>query len=153
MRKVDIIAAGVVIATCVFFLAESLAMEFYTEDGVPGPGFFPTLVLLLMIGCAVWLVGSRLAKKEEDLPAFERPTRSQFQRSFGAWLALFGSVLLTTLVGFVPAMFVLVAILLLVIERRRTLGTVATIVLTPLLAYFLFGWLLQVRLPTGLLGE
>jgi hypothetical protein len=50
-------------------------------------------------------------------------------------------------------MFLLVAVLLLVIERRRSIGAIVTIVVTPLLAYLLFGALLQVRLPTGLFGD
>jgi hypothetical protein len=50
-------------------------------------------------------------------------------------------------------MFLLVAVLLLVIERRWSVGTIVTIVLTPVLAYLLFGTLLQVRLPTGLFGD
>jgi hypothetical protein len=50
-------------------------------------------------------------------------------------------------------MVVLVAILLLGIERRRGPMTLLTIVVTPLLAYLLFGVLLQVPLPSGIFGD
>ena len=152
MRTVDIVAGVILIALSGFVLIEGLGFEFYTE-GVPGPGFFPILLAITIAVCGAILIVSRVVMPADSWGEFERPTRSQAQRSLGAWVALMVAVLLVSVVGFVVAMFFLVAVLLLVIERRRGWGTVATIVLTPLLVYLLFGYLLQVRLPVGLFGD
>jgi putative tricarboxylic transport membrane protein len=152
VRVVDIVSGLAFIALSLAVLPESLGLQFYSE-GVPGPGFFPTLLALTIAGGGALLVATRVGKKREAFPEFERPSRSEAQRSLGVWVALVASALLINIVGFVAAMVVLVGILLLGIERRRGPITLLTIVATPLLAYLLFGVLLQVPLPSGLFGD
>ena len=152
MRKVDIVAGAVLIALSALVLVESLGFDFFLE-GVPGPGFFPTLVAITIALCGAILIASRVVKPAEEFGEYQRTSRSQAKRSFGAWIALMIAALLVNVVGFIAAMFLLVAALLLVIERRRGWSTIATIVITPLLVYLLFSALLQVRLPTGLFGD
>jgi putative tricarboxylic transport membrane protein len=118
VRKVDIAAGVIFIIFGVFVLTRSLPLNFYAE-GVPGPGFFPTLLAIAMA-----VTGG-----------------------------LLGVVLAVNVVGFLVAMVLLVAALMLGIERRRGPAAIATIVLTPVLAYLLFAVLLQVPLPTGLFGD
>jgi hypothetical protein len=57
------------------------------------------------------------------------------------------------LFGFVPATILLIAYLVLVIERIRNLKAVLVIVLVPVLAYVLFVLVLGVELPTSALFE
>ena len=152
MRIVDILSGAAFIALSLAVLPESLGLQFYSE-GVPGPGFFPTLLAITIAGSGALLVATRVGKREGDFPEFERPSRSQAQRSLGVWVALVVATLLINIVGFAAAMVVLVAILLLGIERRRGPMTLITIVVTPLLAYLLFGVLLQVPLPSGIFGD
>ena len=146
------IAGAVFVALSGLVLVEGVGLQFYSE-GVPGPGFFPILIAVTLAISGILLIASRAAKPAGDFSEFERPSRSQAHRSFGAWLVLLGAALLVNFVGFLVAMFLLVAALLLGIERRRGLGTIATIILTPLLAYLFFDVLLQVRLPVGLFGD
>jgi putative tricarboxylic transport membrane protein len=152
MRLVDIIAGAVLIALSIVVLPESLALQFYSE-GVPGPGFFPTLLAITLVVSGALLITSRLTKPANAFPEFERPSRSQAQRSLGVWMALLVAAVLVNVLGFLASMVVLVAVLLLGIERRRGLSTIVTIVVTPLLAYLLFGLLLQVPLPSGVFGD
>jgi putative tricarboxylic transport membrane protein len=152
VRTVNVVAGAFFIGLSALVLIEGLGLQFYVE-GVPGPGFFPTLLAITLALCAALLIAMSLAKPAQVVGEFEPPTRAQAQRSWGAWAALLMAVFAIDLVGFVIAMFLLVAVLLLLIERRRGIGTILTIVLTPLLAYLLFGALLQVRLPTGLFGD
>lgn len=152
VRTVNVVSGIIFLVLSGLVLVESLGLQFYAE-GVPGPGFFPTLLAIsLALGGAVLIVMS-LVKPAEELGQFERPTPVQAQRSLGVWLALLIAIFAVQFVGFVLAMFLLVAALMLFIERRRSIGSIVTIVLTPLLAYLLFGALLQVRLPTGLFGD
>lgn len=152
MRAVNVVAGAIIIGLSALVLAESLGLQFY-EEGVPGPGFFPTLVAVTLAFCGALLVVMSLAKPAREFGEFERPSRFQAQRSLGVWVALLVTVIAVDFLGFLIAMFLIVALLLLVIERRRNMGAIITIVVTPLLAYLLFGVLLQVRLPAGLFGD
>ena len=142
MRKVDVSAGAILIACGVFVLTQSLPLNFYSE-GVPGPGFFPTLLAIAMAVTGGLLLFTRL----------RRPEAAQAGRSLGLWIAILVAVLAVDVVGFLAAMVLLVAVLMLGIERARSVPAIATIVLTPLLAYLLFAQLLQVPLPAGLFGD
>ncbi len=152
MRKVDIVSGAVFVIFGAVTLIQSLQLSFFTE-GVPGPGFFPGLLAGALMVTGALLVVTRVAKPEGAFEDFAWPTAWQARRSLGLWIAALGSVLLIGIVGFLLAMFVLVGVLLFVIEGRRSLSAVATVIITPLLAYGLFGVLLQVRLPLGLFGD
>jgi putative tricarboxylic transport membrane protein len=152
VRKVDI-AAGVIFIACgALVLTESLPLNFY-DEGVPGPGFFPTLLAIALAVTGGLLLFTRVRRPEAALGDFTPPSRTQAQRSVGLWIAILVAVLAVGVVGFLVAMVLLVAVLMLAIERRRSPAAIATIVLTPLLAYLLFAQLLQVPLPAGLFGD
>jgi putative tricarboxylic transport membrane protein len=149
-RRVDVIAGSIFVAVGVFVLVQSLKLSFYIDE-VPGPGFFPTVLAVALMICGGLLILMALtgSSKEE----FELPTRGQAQRSLGLWLAILAASILVGVIGFLAAMFLLVAVILLGIEGRRSVGTIAAIILTPMLAYLLFGVLLRVPLPSGPFGS
>ena len=151
-REVDIATGVIFVVVGVYILLLSLRLEFYA-GGVPGPGFFPSLLAIAFAVSGALLTVTRLRTSREEAGDFEIPSRSQARRSLGLWMLVLVAILLIEVIGFVVAMFLLVAAILLGIERRRGVGTIATIVLTPLLAYLLFGQLLKVPLPTGLFGS
>lgn len=152
MKRVDIVAGAVIGIFGVWVLIQSLQLPLYIE-GVPGPGFFPTVLSTALIVTGVLLVVSRLLGKGPALSEFTLPTAWQARRSLGLWIATLASVLLVGIVGFPGAMVLLVAFLLFGIEGRRNLGAIATVVLTPLLAYAFFGLFLGVPLPMGVFGD
>jgi putative tricarboxylic transport membrane protein len=152
LQRIDIFAGVILIFFSVVVLRASLALDFYAE-GVPGPGFFPSLLAIALAFTGGLLFFTRLRKREAAVGDFRAPSSDQAQRSLGLWIAILVAALLVGLVGFLVAMLVLVAVVLIGIERRRGLSTIATIVLTPALAYLLFAELLQVPLPAGLFGD
>ena len=152
MRKVDIVSGVIFIACGALVLTRSLPLNFYAE-GVPGPGFFPTLLAIALAITGGLLLVTRLRRPEAALGDFELPSGTQSRRSLGLWVAILVAVLAVDVVGFLVAMVLLVAVLMLGIERRRGPAAIATIVLTPVLAYLLFAQLLQVPLPAGLFGD
>lgn len=152
MRRIDIAAGVTFILSAVLVLTRSLRLNFYAE-GVPGPGFFPSVLAIALAVAGVLLVITRLRRPEGAFGDFTRPSRMRAQRSLGLWIAILVAALLVGVVGFLVAMVFLVAVLLIGIERRRGLATIATIVVTPALAYLLFAELLQVPLPAGLFGD
>jgi putative tricarboxylic transport membrane protein len=151
LRKVDIISGMAITIFGVFFLLETLKLDYYTE-GVPGPGFFPSVLALVVIATGILLIVTRLGKPEMSFGEFDAPSRQQLNRSMGIWIALLVATLMVELIGFVLAMILLVAAILIGIERRRGITTLATIILIPLFAYLLFAGLLKVPLPTGIFG-
>ncbi|MGH2817319.1 MAG: tripartite tricarboxylate transporter TctB family protein [Actinomycetota bacterium] len=152
MRKIDIVAGTIFTLVGVFVLTRSLRLNFYVE-GVPGPGFFPSVLAIALAVTGGLLVVTRLRRQEGTFGDFTLPSRMHAQRSLGLWIAILAAALLVNVVGFLVAMVFLVAVTLIGIERRHGLAAIATIVLAPALAYLLFAQLLQVPLPSGLFGD
>jgi putative tricarboxylic transport membrane protein len=151
-HQVDTGIGVIVVALALFVLMQSLQLNFYV-DGIPGPGFFPTLlaIALGLTGLILTVVSFVRAKTSSE--PFEAPTRSQVMRSLSVWLAVVGSVLLVPVGGFVLAMLALSAFLILGLERQRTIKGVAGVIIIPLGAYLLFSGLLGVPLPAGVFGN
>jgi putative tricarboxylic transport membrane protein len=152
LREVDIGAGALFAVFGLYVLVLSLRLDFY-DDGVPGPGFFPAVLAIALVLCGILLILLRWRGSREDAGRFDLPSRSQAKRSLGLWVLVLAAALLIEVVGFVVSMFLLVAAILFGIEGRRDIPTIITVIATPLLAYLLFGWLLQVRLPTGVFGS
>lgn len=151
LQQVDMGIGAIVVALALFVLVQSLQLDFYI-DGIPGPGFFPTLLAVTLALAGVILAVISFIGSKDSSEEFDAPSRAQVRRSLGVWLAVAGSVLLVSIAGFVLSMLVLAAALILGLERKRHLAGIAAVILIPLLAYVLFGVLLQVSLPTGVFG-
>ncbi|MGH2381479.1 MAG: tripartite tricarboxylate transporter TctB family protein, partial [Candidatus Limnocylindria bacterium] len=121
-------------------------------EGTPGPGFFPALSSVALSVTGALLVLMRVRKSHDQLPEFKPPSRSELWRALAVWGGVLASTLLMQAVGFLITMIGLVAVLLLGVERTHSMSAVITIVAVPLLAYLLFGVLLQVPLPAGPFG-
>jgi Tripartite tricarboxylate transporter TctB family len=72
-------------------------------------------------------------------------------RALLAWLALVVCGLLIEPLGFLLAGEVLVLLVIVVIERIRSIPVIVTLLLLPPAMYFLFDTLLEVQLPGGTL--
>ena len=148
MRPIDIGVGLFFIAFAGLVLTQSLQLELYTR-GIPGPGFFPTLLAVAIAGLGALLVVSRLRGPEAEFGAFTMPSRPELGRALTVWFAIVVASAVINLVGFVATSTLLIAVLLLGVERLRTLKAVLTVVLIPVFLYAVFGLLLRVRLPTG----
>lgn len=128
-------------------------LAFRGPNGEPGPGYLPVLLTLCLIALglaltAVWVFGSKARSGEA-------PTLSLSPRSMGrallVWLALVVSAFLIEPLGFLVAGEVLVLLVILVIERIRSIPLIITLLLLPPAMYFVFDTLLDVQLPGGTL--
>lgn len=174
LREVDVLSGALLAALGLFVAFQGLGLGFYDAD-VPGPGFFPTVLAVLLTIAGLTLVVTRLRAHTEkpatvyaatdnateaaaeavtESPDEEAATRAErpYVRPLALWAVIFVASLLVGLVGFPIAMLGLTAVVLFGIERRRGIGAVVTTLAIPLLAWLLFAVLLQVPLPTGPFG-
>lgn len=150
-QRIDVGLGAIVIALSIFVLLQGQELDFYLE-GIPGPGFFPTLLAGALAITGALLCLSGLFSSKDTSEDFEPPTREQAKRSLGIWVAMLASVLLVSVAGFLIAMLVLVGILIFGLEGKRNLRGLVAVILIPLSCYLLFAELLQVQLPTGVFG-
>jgi putative tricarboxylic transport membrane protein len=150
MKRVNVAAAfGLLLLAGVIFF-ESRKLSFGTFR-VPHTGFYPKiltgLLLLLALACLVQTLRDKTIKSAtEQIPA-------ESWLRIGATLAtLIGFTLVLEWLGFLLSTFFLMILLLRAIEAPKWPKVIVVALLTAALSYGLFGWLLGVPLPVGVLG-
>jgi putative tricarboxylic transport membrane protein len=153
-RRVHVVLGLVIAGLGAWLLYRSRTeLAFRGTNNEPGPGYLPVLLTLGLIGLglalsAVWLWGPKARKGEA-------PTLSLQPRHMGrallVWLALLVCALLIEPLGFLLAGEVLVLLVIVVVERIRSIPLIITLLLLPPAMYLLFDTLLEVQLPGGTL--
>jgi hypothetical protein len=153
-RRVHVVLGLVIAGLGAWLLHKSLTeLEFRGPNNEPGPGYLPVLLTVCLIGLglalsAVWLWGPKARSGEA-------PTLSLSPRGIGrallVWLALAVCAFLIEPLGFLAAGEVLVLLVIIVIERIRSIPLIVTLLLLPPAMYVLFDTLLEVQLPGGTL--
>jgi hypothetical protein len=114
---------------------------------MPGAGFFPLLLGILLSLLALSLLGMHLFGARNDvqsvLPA--RPEAFWLMAAMGAAAWLFERA------GYLPTMVLFLGVILKVLARRGWVVTVLLAVLGSIAAYVLFGRVLMIGLPSGIL--
>lgn len=173
MQRADVVAGTVVAVLGAFALVTALNLAFLSDSGVPGPGFFPTLLSGLLVVLGVVLGATRAlawqrrgrARGDGDVdpdpsgrPSAGEPAaadspsgRSKVLRAGTVWVCFLVAVPILTFLGFVPAMAILIALLLFGVERRLNWRSLVVAVVVPVGVYELFVHLLGIPLPTGVL--
>lgn len=167
MQRADVVAGVAVAALGAFALVTALNLAFLSTNGVPGPGFFPTLLSGLLLLLGVLLGATSLRRRPEPGPgADESPSRqlpgelaeegpsgrARVLRAGTVWLCFAVSVPILAVLGFVPAMAILIALVLFGVERRLNWRALVVAVVVPVSVYELFVHLLTIPLPVGLLN-
>jgi len=153
-RRVHVVLGLVITALGAWLLYRSLTeLEFRGPNHEPGPGYLPVLLTICLIGLglalsAVWLWGSKARSGEA-------PTLSLSPKGIGralmVWLALLICALVVEPLGFLVAGEVLCLLVIVVVERIRSIPVIITLLLLPPAMYLLFDTLLEVQLPGGTL--
>ena len=155
-RRVHVVLGIVVAGLGAWLLYRSRTeLDFRGPNNEPGPGYLPVLLTLCLIGLglalsAVWLFGPRARKGEAPTLSLER---RHMARALLVWLALVICAVLIEPLGFLVAGEVLVVMVIVVIERMRSIPSIIALLLVPLAMYFLFATLLEVQLPGGTLWQ
>lgn len=150
MRRANITVALALASVSIFLLFEAGRFNFGTLR-VPQTGFFPkTLVTLLLLLSLVLLVQA-LRDKAIERRAGKIPAEGWFR--IGATLAtLVGFALVLEWLGFLLSTFLLMVLLLRAIEAPQWSKVIVVALVTALVSYGIFAWLLGVPLPAGVLG-
>jgi hypothetical protein len=153
-RRVHVVLGLVIAALGAWLLYKSRTeLEFRGPNNEPGPGYLPVLLTICLIALglalsAVWLWGPKARRGEA-------PTLSLSPQGIGrallVWLALLVCAFLIEPLGFLAAGEVLVVLVIVVIERIRSIPLIITLLLLPPAMYLLFDTLLEVQLPGGTL--
>jgi hypothetical protein len=155
-RRVHVALGLLIAALGAWLLYRSLTeLAFKGSNGEPGPGYLPAILTIGLIGLglalsAVWLWGPRA--RSGDVPTLSL-SRAGMTRAGSVWLALVVCIALVEPFGFLIAGEVLVLLIIVVIERIRSIPSIVALILVPPAMYVLFEILLEVQLPEGTLWQ
>lgn len=145
MKIADRIGGFLLLAFAVYIHVGAWAME-YATAGVPGPGFVPFWIsLILGIAAVLILIGSWSRPLSGRLIA----DRTVLWRTVIFGISMVAVVMLLPLLGMILtlALFILVAVPLL--GARNRVPIAAAVVLVPAFVFCLFHFVLQIPLPVG----
>ncbi|HKV22844.1 MAG TPA: tripartite tricarboxylate transporter TctB family protein [Mycobacterium sp.] len=152
VTRVVHIALGLVIAVVGAWLLyrSHTELAFRGPNGEPGPGYLPVLLTscLIVLGlllAGVWAFGPQA--RRGDAPTLSLHP-GQMGRALLVWGALVVCAFLIEPLGFLLAGEVFVLIIM-AIERIRSIPLIVTLLLVPPAMYLLFDTLLEVQLPGG----
>lgn len=152
MRRVDIVGGLIFVALGIGIILQSLPLGYWGHMG-PGPGFVP-----LWSGVAIALAGLLLS-----IQSFRSKKTERDGKSSGKVAGIPGIVLVVAsltvlailamnILGFVPSMFLLLAVLIGLSRRHRFTVTVGVAAGVTAVFFLVFEWGLQVPLPKGMFG-
>lgn len=156
------IAFGVLAVIGAAVFATSFGYGILGEEGRVGPGLLPMvtgLLLLLLSGGQLLVRLGRLRRVGEpgqQEPAADASGHTEPQRVRRLWTVVVATpvaVLLVPLLGFLPALGLLVLFIATVVERRPPLVALAVTAAAVAAGYGVFMEFLDVPLPTGLVGD
>ena len=150
MSRSQLAVSVVLAALAGFVLLESRHLTFGSMR-VPQTGFFPTVLgfLLLIISLVLFaqtLLGAGSNRHPDTI------LREGWIRIGVTLAAMIGFAVVLERLGFLLTTFFLMMLLLRAIESQRWSKVVFVAVLTALASYAIFGWILGIPLPGGILG-
>lgn len=160
MRVANLVLGLVVAAVGVLAFFEASDLDMFGEHGVPGPGFLPIVLAITLLVLGLLLVGLTLTRWRAPAPQVEAAEdEDKFEarnlvRAGRVWIGFLVSVPVMSLIGFIPAMVILVAYLVFVVERIKGIKPVLAAILIPAAIYAIFAFMLGVDLPaSSLFGQ
>jgi hypothetical protein len=157
MRRTDFYTGLVTAAVGAAASWDARGLIMFGDHDVPGAGFFPKILagLLIVLGLLLAGISVREAPHEAQVGADDAGAAAEA----GGWrrmlrpvgvLIVFGVIApLVGVIGYIPAMILLVLVVLYGIERRRDFRSLFAAVLIPVATYVLFAHLFSIPLPSG----
>jgi hypothetical protein len=168
-----LMAAGALLVL-IAWLAVSLQLKMWTDEGQPGPGFWPTTLSVLGITLASIVLSQELraARKTIAQPAaesvvpesqatdaddgdsgvYEDHGKGALWRPLGVLAGLVAFVLLMPVLGFHIGLAAFLLYTCLVLIRMPLMQSLVIVAVLAVIVYGIFGWFFAVPFPTGILG-
>jgi hypothetical protein len=151
MKKSDRAVALLFVGLAGLVLAQSLELPFGTLRA-PQSGFFPTVLAALLLIVSLALAAQGFFAPVEQRRAPDRIAAEGWVRIGATLAAMAGFALALERLGFFLATFALMVLLLRAIESQSWFKVIAIAVAAAVFSQALFGWLLGIPLPAGILG-
>lgn len=150
MKTLDRISGFFFLALGIFICIEGYRVTLGNFSNM-GPGFFPFLVGLVILGLSIaLLIQSFMVKKVEQVIFCE--DREKIPRVILCVLSLFAYGFFLEKIGFLLCTTVFIGFVAKAIAGQKWLETLILAILSSLVAYVLFRLLLKCELPTGFFG-
>lgn len=149
MKTVDIITALIVIALSSLVMLGTRHLEYWAEFA-PGSAFAPFWVGVTGAVLGVLLLVTTLRRDQHEPHGF--PGRHGFGRVVGVTAGLWLMVVAVPFLGFIASGIVFCLFLLLLIEKRPLVPSLATTAIAVGIVYGVFVAWLGISLPQGMLG-
>lgn len=147
MRIADLIGGMVVLLLGVALIFFSLQLPYMSEYG-PGPGFLPLWLGIGLVGCALFVILKNF-KEHAKADTFFKPRTKLAVKMLVMILIAF---LLFPVLGFSIDLALFTAVTMRIMGKHKLIGCSITAVLTAIGIHFIFGKLLYIPLPTGIIG-
>jgi hypothetical protein len=150
MRKFDYISGSVLFLFAVILFLQSRKLPFGGEFGM-GAGFFPLIVCTLLgfLGLVIVFRAWFQTRTAQEMPKIIGPKRGKFLVYLASFFA-FG--LFFTKVGYSLTLAVFLIFIIKVVEKQSWKITLLVTIISIIVSYVLFGNLLSVPLPEGILS-
>ena len=152
MSKHDIESSLVWMGLGILFIIGSLKQGLFRR-GIPGPGFLPFIVAIILVGLSLMIFIPALIKKVEvqttkEITYLEKHT---FKRISLAIFALFAYAISLKNMGYVLTTFLFMLFMPRILESIGWVKIFFLALLTAIFSYYLF-FELEVQLPQGIFG-
>jgi putative tricarboxylic transport membrane protein len=150
MKRSQLAVSLVLFGWAAFLLIQSRHLSFGSMR-VPQTGFFPTVLAILLLILAAILFGQGFVGAEHGRGP-DKILAEGWSRIGLTLAAMIAFALVLESLGFLLSTFFLMILLLRAIESQRWSKVVVVAVLTAIASYAIFGWILGIPLPGGVLG-
>ncbi|HWJ02290.1 MAG TPA: tripartite tricarboxylate transporter TctB family protein [Verrucomicrobiae bacterium] len=152
MKRANIITAILMLIFAGYVFIDSIRMEYLTVDKVPGPGFIPLWIAVLIAVIALLILIYNLALNRPDTdknPSFDRKFLFNTLKVIGG-SAL--SMMLVKPLGMLVSIGLLTGFLAWSMGTKGWKTNLLLSILTPVFFYLIFQQGLEVNFPKGLFG-
>jgi putative tricarboxylic transport membrane protein len=151
MKQSNVVMSLLLIGLAGFILLQSRYLPFGTLQ-TPQTAFFPTTLATLLLGFSLILLMQSFLAAPQTRRGPEPIAAEGWVRIGATLTAMVAFALALERLGFLLTTFLLMVLLLRAVESQRWPKVVGIAVAAALVSYALFGWLLGIPLPAGVLG-
>ncbi len=147
MRIADLLGGIVVLLLGVALIFFSRQLSYMSEYG-PGPGFLPLWLGIGLVGCALFVVLKNLKEHAKAGPFFKTRTKLAVKML----VTILITFLLFPVLGFPIGLALFTGFTMRIMGKHSLILCSISAVLTAVGIHFIFGQLLYIPLPTGMIG-